>query len=103
MDDNCILRLSGIHFAYPGRPELFKGLSRKIGKWERLGMVGSTGSGKTTIFRIIMGLNKPRAGRIELDGREISNGEDVAFLRREIGFLFQNSEDQLFCPTVAED
>ena len=98
-----LIRLSDVRFSYNGGPEFFKGINLELRRGERLAVVGAAGSGKTTLFHIIMGLNRIDAGRIEVAGREIARPKDFDPVRRTVGFLFQNSEDQLFCPTVAED
>lgn len=79
------------------------GASLALHPGERLAIVGPNGAGKTTLLRALVGLEPPSAGRIGLFGA-ICDGE-AAFraARRRIGFLFQDSDDQLFCPTVLED
>jgi len=98
-----LIRLSDVRFSYNGQGEFFKGISLEVYPGERLAIVGAAGSGKTTLFHIIMGLNAIDSGRIEVAGREIARAEHFDHVRRKVGFLFQDSEDQLFCPTVAED
>ncbi len=101
--DNVLINVAGISFAYPARPVLFDGLDFALRSGERVGVVGANGSGKTTLFHIIMGLHKPRAGRIDLLGERMLCEKDFRRAREKIGLLFQDSDDQLFCPTVEED
>ncbi|SOC10820.1 energy-coupling factor ABC transporter ATP-binding protein [Rhodobacter maris] len=70
---------------------------------EKLAIVGPNGAGKTTLLRAIVGLERASAGRVTLFGETC--GTEAAFRkgRRRIGFLFQDSDDQLFCPSVVED
>ena len=98
-----LIALRGLRFGYPGRAELFAGLDLTIGKGERVGLVGANGSGKTTLLHLTMGLLRPSAGAVTVLGREVRTEEDLRFVRRKLGLLFQDSDDQLFCPTVAED
>ena len=70
---------------------------------ERIGLIGANGCGKTTLFQIIMGLLQADKGEILLDGAKIETEKELRNLRRKLGFLFQNSDDQLFSPTVLED
>ena len=98
-----LLRLEGLCFRYPGGPPVLQGLDFTLGRGERVGVMAPNGSGKTTLFHIIMGLLKPTAGRIEVFGREARTEEDFAEVRRRVGLLFQDADDQLFSPNVLED
>ena len=103
MVENGLIRLSNLHFAYKGRAELFAGVDFSLARGELVGLVGANGSGKTTLFRILVGLLRPQFGGYIAFGQEIRTRADFERLHRRIGYLFQHSEDQLFCPTVAED
>ena len=103
MSDNGLIRLQDIHFAYPGRRALFTGIDLRLNAGDLLGIVGANGSGKTTLFHILVGLLRPQRGTINAFGRAIQSPGDYHELRRKVGFMFQDSEDQLFCPTVGED
>jgi len=70
---------------------------------QRIAVTGSVGAGKPSLLHIIMGLIKPQSGHIELFGEERLNEKDFQKIRGRAGLLFQDSEDQLFCPTVLED
>jgi cobalt/nickel transport system ATP-binding protein len=98
-----VINLTGLHFGYPKRPEVLKGLNLRVDQSTRLGVVGSNGSGKTTLLSIIMGLLKPQAGTVEILGRVCSKEKDFKEVRPLLGFVFQDANDQLFCPTVADD
>ncbi len=74
-----------------------------LGKGEKIGLVGPNGAGKTTLFYLIMGLLRPDSGEIRVFGRPRADEKDFLEVRQRIGLLFQDSEDQLFCPTVEED
>jgi cobalt/nickel transport system ATP-binding protein len=107
MDNSeVIIEFKGISFAYHGnqshRPVLDE-LNLQISRGERVGLIGSNGSGKTTLFLLLMGLLTPTAGTIEVFGEERRKQKDFREVREKIGLLFQDSDDQLFCPTVAED
>ncbi len=98
-----IIEAQGLTFAYPGRERLMDGLDFTLRPGERLGLVGHNGAGKTTFFLALMGLLKPQAGRVIFRGQVARSEEDFAALRRRVGLLFQNADDQLFSPTVLED
>ena len=101
--DNPIIRLEKVRFAYPGGSPVLDGLDLTLGPADRIGLAAPNGSGKTTLFHLIMGLLRPTAGRIEIFGRPVKNEKDFTEVRRRIGMLFQDSDDQLFSPTVIED
>lgn len=101
MKPSC-LRLQNIVFGHPARPHLFEDLDFAIGAG-RIGLIGQNGSGKTTLLQLIMGLYHPEKGRVMLDDRVIRSRDDWRYLRRHVGFLFQDADDQLFSPTVIED
>jgi cobalt/nickel transport system ATP-binding protein len=94
--------LDDISFSHAGGARLFEHLHLTIGA-ERVGFIGPNGSGKTTLFHIIMGLLQPHGGQVLLDGTAVTSAEGWRQLRRHIGFLFQDADDQLFSPTVLED
>jgi cobalt/nickel transport system ATP-binding protein len=98
-----IFRLAGVSFAYaPNRPVL-KGAGLVLRRGERVALVGPNGSGKTTLFHLMMGLVRPQAGTIEAFGATRLHERDFVEVRARVGLLFQDSDDQLFSPTVLED
>lgn len=101
--DETIIKLSNIHFSYPNRKPVLKDLNFTLRKGDRFGWVAPNGSGKTTLLNIIMGLLTPEKGRIEIFGRSVSKEKDFVPVRQRIGLLFQDSDNQLFSPTVLED
>lgn len=103
MHDDSLMDIQDLRFGYPGREPLFDAMSFHVNEGERVGVIGPTGSGKTTLFRLLVGLLQPEAGSFSAFGRTILSQTDHDDLRRHVGFLFQDSIDQLFCPTVKED
>ncbi|WP_137702506.1 energy-coupling factor ABC transporter ATP-binding protein [Marimonas lutisalis] len=95
--------LRDIHFAYPGRGEVLKGASLVLEDGERLAITGHNGAGKSTLLRIMVGLLRPDAGTVTAFGQERASEADFVPVRRSAGLVFQDPDDQLFCPTVAED
>jgi cobalt/nickel transport system ATP-binding protein len=100
---DLIVRLDRVtcHYA-PQRPVL-RGIDLGISQGERVGLVGANGSGKTTLLHVVVGLVKPAGGRVEVFGRARVKEGDFTDVRRRAGLVFQDPDDQLFCPTVAED
>jgi cobalt/nickel transport system ATP-binding protein len=95
--------MQGVSFAYDQGPAVLDSLDFAFGPRERAGLVGPNGSGKTTLFHLIMGLAAPTSGRLVILGRERRKEADFREVRAAVGFVFQDADDQLFCPTVAED
>ncbi|MBW2112905.1 MAG: energy-coupling factor ABC transporter ATP-binding protein, partial [Deltaproteobacteria bacterium] len=103
MDEERIIQLENICFAYPGGSPVLDNLCFTLEKGAKLGLIGHNGSGKTTMLHIIMGLIKPSSGTVRVLGKPAETKKDFLDVRRRIGFLFQDADDQLFCPTVLED
>ena len=98
-----IFNLSKIRYGYPGGPLVLNDLDFHLHVGDRIGLVAPNGSGKTTLFHIIMGLLKPISGSVEAFGQAREAEADFIEVRRRIGLLFQDADDQLFSPTVLED
>lgn len=101
-----IIQLEGLTFTYFGnssKPRVLNNLHLQISRGERVGLIGANGSGKTTLFHLIMGLLRPTQGEIVVFGQKRQQEKDFREVRERIGLLFQDSDDQLFCPTVVED
>ena len=97
-----VLRLQEIHFAYQKSSPVFSGLNLQVRRGERLGIIGPNGAGKSTLLLLLNGLLKPEKGRVEVFGEAISPESEMK-VRQTVGLVFQNPEDQLFCPTVFDD
>ncbi|MGI5918085.1 MAG: energy-coupling factor transporter ATPase [Christensenellales bacterium] len=102
------IELENLTYTYmPGTPfeaKAVDNLSLKIEDGEFVGIIGHTGSGKTTMIGLIAGLLKPTSGRVLIDGEDIgAKGYDRKKLRRKIGVVFQYPEHQLFEETVYKD
>lgn len=99
-----LIDLEKVSFGYQGSDKnIIDNLTLKFYHGDRLGLVAPNGSGKTTLFHIIMGLLKPQKGDIKIYGKKVCDEKDFKDVRKKIGFLFQDADDQLFCPTVMED
>jgi len=101
---DALIVLENITFAYPGafRP-VFQDFNFQLPRGHHLGLIGPNGCGKTTLLHLIMGLLRPQAGSIFIFGKEVRKEKDFVAVRQKVGLLFQNADDQLFCPTVIED
>ena len=97
-----MIHLSNIRFKYNSQ-YILDGLDFNLNPGDRIGLLGPNGSGKTTLCHIIMGLLFPESGEVEIFGKLRTKEADFTDIRGRIGFLFQDADDQLFCPTVLED
>ena len=99
-----LLTLDAVTYTYPGRAApVLAGASLSLGPGERLGILGPNGSGKSTLLHIAAGLIRPESGSIRFQGETCATEKDFARARQSLGYLLQQSEDMLFCPSILED
>lgn len=98
-----LIELCDVAFAYANRAPVLQGCSFALGAGQRIALTGANGCGKTTLLHLAVGLLRPTAGTIEAFGRRRSSEADFYEVRCRCGLLFQDADDQLFCPTVTED
>ena len=96
------LEVDGVSFAYPDGHQALYGVSLTIQRGERVALLGPNGAGKTTLVLQCNGVLLPGAGRITVAGLPVVT-EHLREIRRRVGIVFQDPDDQLFMPTVAED
>jgi len=97
-----VIEVEDVHFTYPIGIEALKGVSLTIKDGEFIAIMGQNGAGKTTLIKHFNGLLKPTKGEVLVDGVNTKN-TSVAKLARNVGFVFQNPDNQLFCETVEEE
>ncbi len=98
------IQTENLSFTYPDGTVALQNINIEIGKGERVAIVGSNGAGKSTLFLHFNGISKPTKGVIKIDGQIMSyKKDDLMEIRRKVGLVFQNPDDQLFAPTVVED
>ena len=98
-----VVRVSSLTYHYPESEHGIEGMNLDIHEGEKWGLVGPNGAGKSTLLFLLDGLFTPQEGEIELFGQLMSHNGSVNALRKEMGIVFQNADDQVFCPTVFED
>jgi energy-coupling factor transport system ATP-binding protein len=91
-----------VHFTYPNKVEALKGVSLTIKNGEFVAIMGQNGAGKSTFVKHFNGLLKPTLGKVCVDGVETTK-TSVAALARNVGFVFQNPDHQLFSETVEDE
>jgi cobalt/nickel transport system ATP-binding protein len=99
MENGYALVVDGLTSSYPDNPRVLQDVSLKLKPGERVGIIGPNGAGKTTLFLSVCGVLKPEGGEIVLFDEPLVPGH----FRPEIGMVFQNSDDQLFSPSVRDD
>lgn len=96
------IRLEGVSFNYPDGVSALREVNLDIRRGERVALVGPNGSGKSTLMRQLNGLLTPVSGQALVMGIPVLR-DNLMQVRRRIGYVFQDPDDQLFCPTVLED
>ncbi len=100
---DVLFQLSGITFAYGPAHPVLSDADFTLRQGERVALTGPNGAGKTTLLHVMVGLITPQKGQITAFGQVCRSEKDFAAVRPRAGLLFQDADDQLFCPTVAED
>jgi len=106
--DDLIFALKDVYFSYLGKFPALGGIDLEIKKGQKVSVIGANGSGKSTLLQILDGLIFADKGEVGFRGRKLNerifwDQEFSQDFRRRVGFVFQNPDVQLFCPTVKED
>ena len=97
-----VVEAIGLSYAYPDGTTALDGASFRVTHGESVAIVGGNGAGKSTLLLMMAGLLEPNAGEVRIGDVSVTPGSRD-FVRRTIGFVFQDADDQLFMPTVKED
>lgn len=98
-----LIELDHVHFAYDAARVVHEDVDLTLHAGERLFITGPNGGGKTTLLQLIVGLVKPLRGSVRVFGEFRETEPDFKEVRKAVGYVFQDSDAQLFCPTVYED
>lgn len=96
------IKFTDVHYSYPDGFEALKGIDFMITHGERVALLGRNGAGKSTMLLLTNGLLLPSSGEVNIGGIPVVRST-LSDVRRSVGMVFQNSDDQLFMPTVEED
>ncbi|GHH58317.1 hypothetical protein GCM10017774_79480 [Lentzea cavernae] len=96
------LEVSKLAFAYPDGHQALFGVDLRVERGERVAVLGPNGAGKTTFALHLNGVLSGGSGSISVAGLDVTK-KNLREIRRRVGLVFQDPDDQLFCPTVAED
>ena len=96
-----MIEYKNVSFSYDAQPPVVEDISFVIHKGETIGLIGANGAGKTTIMKLMLGLLSGE-GQITIDGLPVTK-QNLSQIRQKIGFVLQDSDNQMFMPTVYED
>lgn len=96
------LEVQALCYAYPDGQMALHSVSFVIQPGETVGLIGSNGAGKSTLLLHLNGVLRPATGAVRVAGLLV-NAENLVVVRRQVGLVFQDPDDQLFMPTVQED
>ena len=97
-----MIEFQNVDFSYEKDRKVLHDMSFSIGRGESVGLIGANGAGKSTIMKLLLGLLGPDSGKVLIDGIEVKK-ETLSEIRAKLGFVLQNSDNQMFMPTVYED
>lgn len=97
-----IIKVNNLSFSYPNKEPVLHDISFTINHGECIALLGKTGSGKSTLFDNLIGLKVPQTGTVIINGLAVVP-ENLKLIQKQIGYCFQDPNDQLFMPTILED
>ena len=99
-----LIELEHVSFSYDGEErKVLSDVSLSIEKGTFLSVIGHNGSGKSTFSRLLNGLLIPTSGKVLVDGLDTANKKNLKEIRRQVGVVFQNPDNQIVSDTVEED
>ncbi|MCX8035707.1 MAG: energy-coupling factor ABC transporter ATP-binding protein [Candidatus Sumerlaeia bacterium] len=99
---SAAIEVQGLAFTYPDGTEALRGVTFAVAGGEAVGLVGPNGAGKSTLTWLLSGFLEPAAGCARICGLDVCKA-NLAQVRRRLGVIFQNPDDQLFMPTLFDD
>lgn len=102
MSDRTAVDMENVFFDYPDGHAALKGVSCRVAYGEKVALIGPNGAGKSTFMSLLNGALMPVQGKVNISNVEV-NRDNLIEVRRKVGIVFQDPDDQLFCPTVFDD
>ena len=102
MSKDIVAHIENLEHLYDSGKQALRGINLDIYRQQITAIIGQNGSGKTTLSKHFNGLLRPTSGRIEINGRDVADRR-VSEMAREVGYVFQNPNYQLFCATVLDE
>lgn len=102
MSERVMIDVDNVWFTYPDGHEVLKGLTCHVHEGEKVALIGPNGAGKSTFMSHLNGVQLATSGHVAIDGIEVTK-DSMKEIRRKVGIVFQDPDDQLFCPTVFDD
>ena len=96
-----MLRFDNVTFSYPGSAPALEGVTFEVNDGEKVGLIGANGAGKSTLMKCVPGLLEA-SGTITVGGLAV-NRENLAEIRRKVGYVLQDPDSQMFMPKVIDD
>jgi cobalt/nickel transport system ATP-binding protein len=97
-----VIAVNNLVYAYTNNEPVLQKITFNLNAGDRVALMGATGSGKSTLLENLIGLKEPNSGEIRINGIKVGP-KTLPQIRRQIGFTFQDANDQLFMPTILED
>ncbi len=97
-----VIEINGLGFHYPDGTAALVDVDLHIHQGERVALLGPNGAGKTTLILHMNGIHLPQTGSVAVSGYPVTDG-NLLDIRRRVGIVFQDPDDQLFMPTVRDD
>jgi cobalt/nickel transport system ATP-binding protein len=97
-----VVEVRDLHFTYPDGTEALRGISFRLTHGEAMAIIGGNGAGKSTLLQHLNGYHLPQRGEVRI-GEIPVKATTVTAIRRSVGSVFQDADDQLFMPTVFDD
>ncbi|MGC4962040.1 energy-coupling factor ABC transporter ATP-binding protein [Gordonia sp. DT101] len=101
-EDRLAIEARGVRYTYPDGQPALDGVDLTIRRGERVAVLGPNGAGKTTLMLHLNGVLLPTGGEVRINGVPVGK-KTMREVRRQVGLVFQDPDDQLFMPTLAED